>query len=187
MNEDKFSIVTYDGTSKFEGDKVFMVEWKPFLISQIHCIAITSNIYKLYDRHIFFNTHENALDYILLNKSSLNVREIADELGWFFEKGKVEVDFMEMVSLLKSLVFGKLPCNRNDENYEVRQKNTEIVKTLNPIERIGYIIEMYEKERERLIEILKPYYQKQEYAQAKEYQDRLNHISEFIAQLKIIK
>ncbi len=63
----------------------------------------------------------------------------------------------------------------------------EEVKKLTPIERIGYIIEMYEKERERLIEILKTYYQKQEYAQAKEYQDRLNHISEFIAQLKIIK
>lgn len=64
---------------------------------------------------------------------------------------------------------------------------TEEVKKLTPIKRISYIIEMYEKERERLIEILKPYYQKQEYAQAKEYQDRLNNISEFIAQLKIIK
>ncbi len=49
------------------------------------------------------------------------------------------------------------------------------------------LIELYEKERERLIVILKPYYQKQEYAQAKEYQDRLNHINEFIAQLKILK
>lgn len=62
----------------------------------------------------------------------------------------------------------------------------EEIKKLTPIERIGYIIEMYEKEREMLIEILKPYYQKQEYAQAKEYQDRLNHITEFIAQVKII-
>jgi len=66
-------------------------------------------------------------------------------------------------------------------------KTTENVKKLTPIERIGYIIDLYEKERERLMVILKPYYQKQEYAQAKEYQDRLNHITEFIAQLKIIK
>jgi len=46
---------------------------------------------------------------------------------------------------------------------------------------------IYEKEREKLIIILKPYYQKQEYAKAREYQNRLNHITEFIAQLKIIK
>lgn len=74
-----------------------------------------------------------------------------------------------------------------NKTYEELQNETKEVKTLTPIERIGYLIEMYEKERERLIEILKPYYQKQEYAQAKEYQDRLNHITEFIAQLKIIK
>ena len=122
MNTDKFSITTYEGNSKFEGDKVFRVEWKPFLISQIECMTVTINIYKLYDRHIFFNTYQNALDYILLNNHSLNVKEIADELGWFFEKEKVKVNFEEMVSLLKSLVFGKIPCNRNDETYEGRQK-----------------------------------------------------------------
>ncbi len=68
----------------------------------------------------------------------------------------------------------------------MKENETLEVKKLTPIERIGYIIDMYEKEREKLIIILKPYYQKQEYAQAKEYQDRLNHITEFIAQLKII-
>jgi len=70
---------------------------------------------------------------------------------------------------------------------EMKENETLEVKKLTPIERIGYIITMYEKEREKLIISLKPYYQKQEYAQAKEYQDRLNHITEFIAQLKIIK
>jgi len=74
-----------------------------------------------------------------------------------------------------------------NKTYEELQRETLDVKKLSPIERICFLIEMYEKERERLIEILKPYYQKQEYAQAKEYQDRLNHITEFIAQLKIIK
>lgn len=78
--------------------------------------------------------------------------------------------------------YSDCPCLSDDRRLE-----TERVKKLTPIERIGYIIKMYEKERESLIEILKPYYQKQEYAQAKEYQDRLNHITEFIAQLKIIK
>jgi hypothetical protein len=61
------------------------------------------------------------------------------------------------------------------------------VQTITPIERINYLIELYEKEREKLKVILKPYYENQDYAQAKEYQDRLNHISEFIAQLKLIK
>ncbi len=69
----------------------------------------------------------------------------------------------------------------------MKEKETLEVKKLTPIERIGYVIDMYEKEREKLIVILKPYYQKQDYAQAKEYQDRLNYITEFIAQLKIIK
>ena len=69
----------------------------------------------------------------------------------------------------------------------MKEKETLEVKKLTPTERIGYIIDMYEKEREKLIIILKPYYQRQEYAQAKEYQDRINHITEFIAQLKIIK
>lgn len=69
----------------------------------------------------------------------------------------------------------------------MKEKGTLEVKKLTPTERIGYVIDMYEKEREKLIIILKPYYQKQEYAEAKEYQDRLNHINEFIAQLKIIK
>ena len=49
------------------------------------------------------------------------------------------------------------------------------------------IIEFYEKERQQIKETLKPFYEKQEYAKAKEYQDRLNHINEFIAQLKTIK
>jgi hypothetical protein len=74
-----------------------------------------------------------------------------------------------------------------NKTYEELQNETLEVKKLTPIERIGYIIDMYEKERERLMLILKPHYQKQEYAKSKEYQDRLNHISEFIAQLKIIK
>lgn len=69
----------------------------------------------------------------------------------------------------------------------MKEKETLEVKKLTPTERIGYIIDMYKKEREKLIIILKPYYQRQEYAQAKEYQDRINHITEFIAQLKIIK
>lgn len=64
----------------------------------------------------------------------------------------------------------------------------------NPFDRIvafknrkDNIIELYEKERKMLKETLTPLYQKQEYAKAKEYQDRLNHINEFIAQLKTIK
>ena len=74
-----------------------------------------------------------------------------------------------------------------NKTYEELKSETLEVKKLSPIERIGYLIEMYEKERERLMVILKPYYQKQQYAEAKEYQDRMNHITEFIAQLKIIK
>lgn len=74
-----------------------------------------------------------------------------------------------------------------NKTYEELKIETLEVKTLSPIERIGYLIEMYEKERERLMVILKPYYQKQQYAEAKEYQDRMNHITEFIAQLKLIK
>ncbi len=74
-----------------------------------------------------------------------------------------------------------------NKTYEELQRETLEVKKLSPMERIGYLIEMYEKERERLMVILKPYYQKQQYAEAKEYQDRMNHITEFIAQLKIIK
>ena len=77
--------------------------------------------------------------------------------------------------------------NKQEENYKVKERTESDVKKLSPIERIGYLIEMYEKERERLMVILKPYYQKQQYAEAKEYQDRMNHITEFIAQLKIIK
>ena len=75
-----------------------------------------------------------------------------------------------------------------NKTFEELQKNeTEEVQKLTPSERIGYLIEMYEKERIKLIDILKPYLQKQEYAQAKEHQDRLSHIGEFIAQLKLIK
>lgn len=74
-----------------------------------------------------------------------------------------------------------------NKTYKELQNETLDVKKLSPIERIGYLIEMYEKERERLMVILKPYYQKQQYAEAKEYQDRMNHITEFIAQLKLIK
>ena len=77
--------------------------------------------------------------------------------------------------------------NKQEENYKVKERTESDVKKLSPIERIGYLIEMYEKEREKLMVILKPYYQKQQYAEAKEYQDRMNHITEFIAQLKIIK
>lgn len=91
--------------------------------------------------------------------------------------------FLEVIDQIKQ----KHGSIFENKTYDELQNKTEEVKKLTPIERIGYIIEMYEKERERLIEILKPYYQKQEYAQAKEHQDRLNHISEFIAQLKIIK
>jgi hypothetical protein len=74
-----------------------------------------------------------------------------------------------------------------NKTYEELKSETLEVKKLSPIERIGYLIEMYEKERERLMVILKPYYQKQQYAEAKEYQDRMNHITEFIAQLKLLK
>lgn len=112
---EKYSIITYEGSQKYEDDKVFVIEWKPFLVSQIRCTTVTNNIYQLYDRHIFFSTHENAIDYILLNKPCLNVKEIAEELGWFFEKEKTQVNFEEMVSLLKSLVFGKIPVNRKEE------------------------------------------------------------------------
>lgn len=91
--------------------------------------------------------------------------------------------FLEVIDQIKQ----KHGSIFENKTYDELQNKTEEVKKLTPIERIGYIIEMYEKERERLIEILKPYCQKQEYAQAKEHQDRLNHISEFIAQLKIIK
>lgn len=115
MKTEKYSIITYDGSEKYAGDKVFLVEWKPFLISQVHCMTVVENIYKLYDRHIFFSKHENAIDYILLNKPCLNVNEIANELGCFFEKEKTKVDFKEMIDLLKSLVFGKIPVNRNEE------------------------------------------------------------------------
>jgi hypothetical protein len=111
----KFEITTYEGISRYEGEKVFMVEWKPFLISQITCVSVTENIYQLFDRHIFFSTHESALEYILLNKQCLSVIEIANEIGWFIEKEKIKVDFDEIVSLLKSLVFGKIPSNRNNE------------------------------------------------------------------------
>jgi hypothetical protein len=112
---EKYSIITYEGSQKYEGDKVFLVEFKPFLISQIGCTTVTSKIYQLYDRHIFFSKHENAIDYILLNKTCLNVKEIAEEFGWFFEKEKTQVNFEEMVSLLKSIVFGKIPINRKEE------------------------------------------------------------------------
>lgn len=112
---EKYSIITYDGSQKYEGDKVFVIEWKPFLISQIGNTTVTNNIYQLYDRHIFFSKHENAIDYILLNKPCLNVKEIAEELGWFFEKEKTQVNFREMVALLKSLVYGKIPVNRKEE------------------------------------------------------------------------
>ena len=74
-----------------------------------------------------------------------------------------------------------------NKTYDELKSETLEVKKLSPIERIGYLIEMYEKERERLMVILKPYYQKQQYAEAKEYQDRMNHITEFIAQLKLLK
>lgn len=112
---EKYSIITYEGSQKYEGDKVFVIEWKPFLVSQIGCMTVTNNIYQLYERHIFFSTHKNAIDYILLNKPCLNVKEIAEELGWFFEKEKTQVNFEEMVSLLKSLVFGKIPVNRKED------------------------------------------------------------------------
>lgn len=78
--------------------------------------------------------------------------------------------------------YSNCPCVSDERHLETLE-----VKKLSPIERIGYLIEMYENERERLMVILKPYYQKQQYAEAKEYQDRMNHITEFIAQLKLIK
>ena len=60
------------------------------------------------------------------------------------------------------------------------------IKKLIVNEKINFLIELYEKERQKLITIIKPYLQKQEYSIAKEYQDKLNSINEFIGQLKII-
>lgn len=60
------------------------------------------------------------------------------------------------------------------------------IKKLSVNEKIFYLIELYEKERQKLIDIIKPYLQRQEYSLAKEYQDKLNSINEFIGQLKII-
>lgn len=60
------------------------------------------------------------------------------------------------------------------------------IKKLSINEKIGFLIELYEIERQKLIAIIKPYLQKQEYDLAKEYQDKLNSINEFIGQLKII-
>ena len=60
------------------------------------------------------------------------------------------------------------------------------IKKLSVNEKIIFLIELYEKERQRLITVIKPYLQKQEYGLAKEYQDKLNSINEFIGQLKII-
>lgn len=59
-------------------------------------------------------------------------------------------------------------------------------KKLSVNDKIIYLIELYEKERQKLIDIIKPYLQRQEYSLAKEYQDKLNSINEFIGQLKII-
>lgn len=129
MKTEKYSIITYEGSEKYTGDKVFLVEWKPFLISHVHCITVVENIYKLYDRHIFFSKHENAMDYILLNKPCLNVKEISEELGWFFEKEKTKVNFKEMIDLLKSLVFGKIPVNRKEEQRQENRTNIEKLRT----------------------------------------------------------
>ena len=60
------------------------------------------------------------------------------------------------------------------------------IKKLSVNEKISFLIEIYEKERQKLIAIIKPYLQKQEYSLAKEYQDKLNSINEFIGQLNII-
>ena len=49
------------------------------------------------------------------------------------------------------------------------------------------VILMYEAERDRLKKILKPHYESQYYAKAKEYQDQLNRVNEFIIHLKRIK
>jgi hypothetical protein len=60
------------------------------------------------------------------------------------------------------------------------------IKKLRLNEKITFLIELYEKERQKLTTVIKPYLQKQEYSLAKEYQDKLNSINEFIGQLKII-
>jgi len=64
----------------------------------------------------------------------------------------------------------------------------------NPFDRIKHllsrrdeIILLYEAEKDRLKKILKPYYESQHYAKAKEHQDELNRINEFILHLKRIK
>jgi hypothetical protein len=64
----------------------------------------------------------------------------------------------------------------------------------NPFDRITHLLSrrdevvlMYEAERDRLKKVLKPYYESQHYAKAKEYQDQLNRVNEFILHLKRIK
>lgn len=110
---------------------------------------------------------------------------ISDALIYYAKtyKMKNQKSFVENIDSFKD----KHGAIFENKTYEELQRETLEVKKLSPMERIGYLIEMYEKERERLMVILKPYYQKQQYAEAKEYQDRMNHITEFIAQLKIIK
>ena len=43
------------------------------------------------------------------------------------------------------------------------------IKELSVNEKISFLIELYEKERQKLITVIKPYLQKQEYGLAKEY------------------
>jgi len=134
-----------------------------------------------------------------MKESEEDISARAEEYVRKYIKGNV-IDFSVEVEVVKSFIEGYKSCLKaidqvkqkhgsifENKTYEELKSETLEVKKLSPIERIGYLIEMYEKERERLMVILKPYYQKQQYAEAKEYQDRMNHITEFIAQLKIIK
>jgi|JI10StandDraft_1071094.scaffolds.fasta_scaffold496763_1 hypothetical protein len=52
---------------------------------------------------------------------------------------------------------------------------------------LNQVLSIYEAEKNKLIKKLKPYYKEQEYAKAKQFQDKLNLINEFIKHLKIIK
>jgi len=104
--ENIFFITTEDTVDVFDGDKVFSVENKPFLINTIMCLTVSENIKELYPRRIFFSTLKIAETYVIFNKTCLSINEIAVIIGQCNMTTYIDLDIL--IEKLKGLIKVKM-------------------------------------------------------------------------------
>lgn len=98
--------ISKDGKEIFEGDKIFSIENKPYLIDTILCLTASDKTEELFPRRIFFSNQEAAKDYIWQNKPCLSFNEIAPIIGQCNETTYINLD--KLTEKLKALIISKI-------------------------------------------------------------------------------